>query len=354
MKSYEIKNKNILIFGGTGSLGKSLIKYYLNSGNNVTCFSRDEAKHWTLKNTFKSDKLTFIVGDIRDKNRVQQSLKIAKPNIIIIAAALKQVDTCELSPEESIKTNIIGIQNIVNVIEENQNQLDNLEKVLMVSTDKACSPINVYGMCKSIAERVVLEKNRKTTNNIDFIAVRYGNVLESRGSIIPLFLHQAKNNKTITLTHEVMTRFLMTLDESVDLINYAIINAERGDTYIPKLKSMKIIDLAEIFSIKFDKKVEIIGIRPGEKIHESMINETESLRLLEEEDHFVIKPIYNSAVLNLNTFDYTSKDNNLTKKELEDYLISINVFAKDQNEFVGKSIEEIRTSSLTSVEGRSS
>ena len=168
MKSYEIKNKNILIFGGTGSLGKSLIKYYLNSGNNVTCFSRDEAKHWTLKNTFKSDKLTFIVGDIRDKNRVQQSLKIAKPNIIIIAAALKQVPSCEFHPIEAVKTNVMGTENVLTAAINT-----NVKRVICLSTDKAVYPITAMGISKALMEKVFLSKSRQDSSNTVFCGTRY-------------------------------------------------------------------------------------------------------------------------------------------------------------------------------------
>ena len=160
----------------------------------------------------------------------------------------------------------------------------------MVSTDKACSPINVYGMCKSLAERIVLEKSRNS--NVTFCATRYGNVLESRGSIIPLFLYQAKNKKEFTITHKKMTRFLMTLDDSVDLIVDALNYAQHGDTFVPNLASMKIMDLAEIFSSIYNKPIKVTGIRVGEKLHESLINETESLRtqFIPENDRFIISP----------------------------------------------------------------
>ena len=243
-------NKKVMIIGGSGSLGMSLIKRLAND-NELFILSRDESKHWALKNKFKDMNLKLQVCDIRDKDRLSKTICRVNPNIVIIAAALKHVDVCELSPEESIATNLQGVSNVVSSVEENLAALTDLETVLMVSTDKACSPINVYGMCKSISERIVLEKSRHI-ENVKFVATRYGNVLETRGSIVPLFMHQAKNNEFITVTREDMTRFVMTLEDSVDLIINCIKTSNTGETYIPKLKSMKIIDLAKIFAQKYN------------------------------------------------------------------------------------------------------
>lgn len=323
-------NKKIMIIGGSGSLGMALIKR-LGSENDLSILSRDESKHWALKNKFKGLNLDLRVSDIRDKDRMGKAISRINPNIIIIAAALKHVDVCELSPEESISTNLQGVSNVVSIIEENYSTLTDLETVLMVSTDKACSPINVYGMCKSISERIVLEKSRHM-RRVKFVATRYGNVLETRGSIVPLFMHQAKNNEFITVTREDMTRFIMTLEDSVDLIIDCIKNANTGETYIPKLKAMKIIDLAKIFAQKYDKKIKICGIRSGEKIHEDLINETESLRTINRGDIFVIKPIYEAKVYNDEVFVYNSS-NTLSEGELRSYLNSINLFTKDPDDF---------------------
>ena len=176
----KIKNTRILIFGGTGSLGKTLIRRFLKD-NEICVYSRDESKHWTLRNEIDDSNLTFFIGDIRDKQRCLEALLSFRPTHIIIASALKHVDVCERSPYESVLTNIEGIANIVKCVNENIQSLDNLETVLMVSTDKACSPINVYGMCKAIAERMVTSC-AALESKIKFMAVRYGNVLESRGS----------------------------------------------------------------------------------------------------------------------------------------------------------------------------
>lgn len=337
MNTVEFEKERILIFGGTGSLGKALISRFANK-NKILCFSRDEAKHWTIKNEMPHNNVSFAVGDIRDYDRVEESLLRFKPSVVIIAAALKHVDTCELAPHESIKTNLLGVQNIVNAIEKNVVQIiqipnqydiqDALLKVVMVSTDKACSPINVYGMCKSIAERVVLAKNN-VVPKVKFVATRYGNILESRGSIIPLFLHQIKNAKSLTLTHPGMTRYLMTLNESIDLIARACNEGLSGETWVPILRSMKISDLTNIFARRYGKTVEIIGIRPGEKLHEDLINETESLRTEKRNGHYVIKPIFNKKNVNKFPFEYNSSQRVLTEQELEAYLDGLEVFNRE-------------------------
>ena len=336
-----MKNKRVLIFGGSGSLGVTLVRRLIDH-NSICVYSRDESKHWALKNKFNNKNVSFMIGDIRDKSRVREAISRYKPNVIIIAAALKHVDICELSPEESIKTNIIGPQNIASLVEENHSEYSEfLETVLMVSTDKACAPINVYGMSKAVAERVVLEKAR-SVDTIKFCAVRYGNVLESRGSIIPLFLYQALHDEYLTVTREDMTRFLMTLDDSVDLILDCIDTAGTGELYVPKLKSMKILDLANIFSRRYNKPIKIVGIRSGEKIHEAMINETESLRTIERGNRFVIKPIYDTTIYNQDMFDFNSSTDVLTVDELETYLDTMGYLEKKIDDFKDVQIDTIR------------
>ena len=335
-----IENKKILIIGGTGSLGKTLISR-LKDKNILGIYSRDEAKHWTIKNEIKSKNVEFFVGDIRDYDRIESIIKSFDPHIVIIAAALKQVDTCELSPEESIKTNIQGPKNVAKVIDLNNHRLQ-CECVLMVSTDKACEPVNVYGMCKSIAERVVANK-ALTHKNVRFVGTRYGNVLDSRGSIIPLFKYQAKNNSEITITDDRMTRFVMTIDESVDLILFAINNAKSGEIIIPKLKAMNILDLAKIYSKLSNKPVKKIGIRPGEKINEKLICEAESLRVEDIGSHYILKPAFEMINNNQNIFEYTSSDDVLSIEELENYLKELNHLDLDIKNYTGKRIEEINT-----------
>ena len=322
-----IKNKTILVFGGTGSLGYEITKRYLDN-NIIYNFSRDECKHWNMKLHFSSNKnknnLHFIIGDIFNYNKVLNSISRVNPDIIIIAAAMKHVDQCEINQEQCLNTNLFGVKNILNSIEILKDNI-NIECVLFVSSDKACSPINTYGMCKAISEQLIIEK-AYYIKNIKFINIRYGNVLNSRGSIIPLLNNIGKddNKPNFTLTHQDMTRFVMTLEQSVDLIEYSILNGESGDTIIPELVSMKVIDLIELFSEKYKKPIIKIDIRPGEKMLESLINETQSVRLQKKNNYYHIKSIftYNDIIISENMKDYNSKINPLSKEELKQYLLS--------------------------------
>ncbi len=350
-----MKDKRILVFGGSGSLGKQLISR-LAEDNHIVVFSRDEAKHWDIRNNIPSEwGVEFIVGDMRDYHAVECAIKRTQAEVIIIASALKQVDTCEKFPDESVKTNIVGVQNVVDAcevvqepplpkikmpthlfgdeaitawIERERKQQGAARTVLMVSTDKACSPINVYGMCKAIAERIVTERARHG-GNTKYIAVRYGNVLESRGSVIPLFRYQAEHGEAFTVTHDEMTRFVMTLDDSIDLIVEAVERANNGEMWIPKLQAMRIMDLAKIFSKRYKKPVKVVGIRPGEKIHEDLINEVESLRMyMKNWQYFVVKPAWDTSDNNQQKTmrTYTSEDDVLRQYELEVYLSSKGIF----------------------------
>ena len=309
-----------LVIGGTGSLGKALIRR-LSGQNKVGIYSRDEAKQWMIKNEQRGNKnLDFFVGDIRDYDRVENVLIRYNPEIIIIAAALKQVDTCELSPEECIKTNIDGPCNVIKAIEKNISFL-NCKTVLMVSTDKACEPVNIYGMCKATSERMVTSRSAFFDNDkIKFIATRYGNVLDSRGSIIPLFKYQAKHNDCITLTHKDMTRFVMTLDESVDLILDAIESGKSGELWIPKLRSMRIFDLAQIYAEMSGKEIKYISLRPGEKLDESLISIPESPRARDLGKYYALTPSHQKISGELSFFNYKSSDDMMTKSDLKEYL----------------------------------
>jgi len=325
-KNRRMKGKKILIFGGSGSLGNKLIETYLND-NTIINYSRDECKHWKMELKYKSKNLSFIIGDIRDYARVETTIIRENPDIIIIAAALKHIDRCEYAIDECIKTNFIGTQNVINSIESNIDRIDKLECVVFVSTDKACEPTNVYGMSKALAECAMIEKSY----NIDrckFVTVRYGNVLNSRGSIMPI-LHEKgmdPNIDNFNLTHEGMTRFVMTLEQSVKLIEHAILYAESGDIVIPTLVSMKLVDLLEIFSEKYNKPIKITGLRPGEKMLESLISETQSMRLINGDDGYMyIKPPYKNVLIENDIKNYNSKINPLTKDELYNYLKQYNL-----------------------------
>ena len=316
-----ITNKHILLFGGSGSLGNKFIETYI-SNNTITNYSRDECKHWQMSLKYKTDRLKFIIGDIRNYEGVETAILREQPHIIVIMAALKHIDRCEYAIEECIKTNCMGPVNVVNAVEKNNDRLTRLECVVMVSTDKACEPTNAYGMAKALAESAIVEKSLYISNR-KFVNIRYGNVLNSRGSIIPI-LHEKGQDPAVTeftLTHTEMTRFVMTLEQSVELIEHAILYGESGDSVIPELISMKLVDLMEIFSEKYGKPVRVTGLRPGEKMLESLISETQSMRLVNGPNGYkYIKPPYKNLLIVDDIKNYNSKINPLTKGALYEYL----------------------------------
>jgi len=338
-------------------LGKKLINRFLSIGREkIAVFSRDEAKHSTIKNELASvpysSNLRFYIGDVRDKQRVQDVIRTFRPTTIIIAAALKQVDTCELNPSESIKTNLVGTQNIIDAVNEQEetnrcsNSTYSIDSVLFVSSDKAVMPVNSYGMCKALSERLVTNQKHMSRAYTKWMCVRYGNVLESRGSIIPLFRYQAEHSSCLTVTDPNMTRFVMTLDDSVDLIERTLDRGFTGETWIPRLPSMRIGDLASLFSEKYNKPIKIVGIRPGEKIHEDLVSKSESVRTSLKEfgksSNYVIQPSYVQG--NEPAFTYTSADNVMSKEQLRSHLTELGILDMPLEQFVGKSIEEIVTS----------
>jgi len=316
----QLRDKKIIIFGGSGSLGNKLIDYYL-ADNIIINYSRDENKHWLMELKYKSPNLNNIIGDVRDFDKVQQSIIRTNPHIIIVAAALKHVDRCEFESNECLATNISGLQNILKTIEINRVSLTNIETICFISTDKACSPVNIYGMSKAICESLMVEKSNYI-KDIKFVVVRYGNILNSRGSIIQILDKKGTdpNCCQFTLTDPHMTRFAMTLENSVQLIEYAILQGESGEIVIPKLRAMYIKDLMELFSEKYRKPLVITGLRPGEKINESLINDTQSMRTIVKNNYYHIKPLYISQVFCDHPFDYNSGQDVLDKTELLAYL----------------------------------
>jgi nucleoside-diphosphate-sugar epimerase len=324
-----ILNKTILIFGGTGSLGYELVKRYIDN-NIIYNYSRDECKHWQMKLDFNHNKnLNFIIGDVINKNKIEETLLRIKPNIIIIASAMKHIDQCEYNTDQSLNTNLLGVKNILDLIEIHKMTLkDILQTVLFVSSDKACSPINVYGMCKALSETLIVEKSYYI-KDFKFVNIRYGNVLNSRGSIIPLLhtIGSDPNKECFTLTNDKMTRFVMTLEQSVHLIEHTIINGESGDTVIPKLISMNVKDLVELFSEKYNKPIKITGIKPGEKLLESLINKSQSGRIKINGEYTHIKSIYDftEEICEDKLNDYNSKINPLNKEQLHEYLKNLNL-----------------------------
>lgn len=325
MSEKQIKNNKILIFGGSGSLGNKLIDR-LHKHNTIYNYSRDECKHWQMEQKYGKENIVNKIGDIANRQRVETILLRLKPDIVIIAAALKHVDRCEYSIEQAVKTNITGPENIVNVIENNQQSLSNLKTVVFVSTDKACSPINVYGMTKAISEKLMIEK-AYYIKDIKFVTVRYGNVLNSRGSIIPFLNNIGKDDKftEFPLTDVRMTRFIMTLEDSCKLIEYAITKGNTGEIIIPRLNAMNIKELMEIFSEKYNKPVKVCNLRVGEKLYESLINDTQSLRakINNNNEYYHLIPNYLNKVVNNETFDYNSTQNILSKDKLKQYLKEI-------------------------------
>jgi len=301
MKIFD--NKRVLITGGTGSLGKTLVRRILSGEagipKKVIIFSRDEAKQYFMRLAYLNkdistdeiiyeninEMLQFIIGDIRDYKSIASAMR--QSDIVISAAALKQVPTCEFFPSQAVETNIRGAENVVRAIDELHLPI---ETVIGVSTDKACKPVNIMGMTKAIQERIYIQANIKCPNT-RFACVRYGNVLVSRGSIIPLFHEQIKNGEPLTVTSVDMTRFLLSLDQAVDIIFDAIRYANAGETYIPIVKSAKMLDLAKALIGDRKNEIKIIGIRPGEKLHEILISEEELFRSIKRGNYYVILPI---------------------------------------------------------------
>lgn len=317
-----LTNQKILIIGGSGSLGHKLTSEYINT-NQIYIYSRDESKHWNMSLEFnKHSNLNFIIGNINDENKITQTLLRYNFNIIILAAAMKHIEKCETAPDECISTNLVGTQSLLNSVENNKHLLTNLNTICYISTDKACNPISTYGLSKALSERLIIEKSRHLLN-IKLVIVRYGNILNSNGSILQI-LHKIGKIPEIehyTLTDENMTRFLMTLQQSVKLIEYAITNGQTGDIIIPKLKSCYIKDIFDIFSNLYNKPVKIDGIRLGEKLVESLINETEQMRLFNTGDYLTIK-CDNEIDNNDNKIEkeYNSNTNLINKQQLIEYL----------------------------------
>jgi len=322
-----IKNKKILITGGTGFLGTKLTEKYLDD-NEIYIYSRDESKHATSMLYFNNHKnIKYIIGDVRDNNKIQQTLLRINPHIIILAAAMKHIEKCEIESDQCISINITGTQNCLNTIENHKHLLTNLENVVFISTDKACSPVNIYGMSKAISECLIVEKS-KYIKDIKFNCCRYGNVLGSTSSILPVLHSLGKNPdiKEFTLTDKKMTRFVMTIDDALDLIEYTILNAKNGEIIIPKLLSCNILDLFEIFSELYNKPIVFGKLRAGEKILESLINETQSMRLVIDETGYMhINPYYTTKIFESTDFvkDYNSKINPISKDELKEYLLKL-------------------------------
>lgn len=308
------ENKTILITGGTGSLGRALTKYIFKKHpkiGKIIVFSRDEQKHFQMRHEFsikKFNKIEFIIGDVRDLDSLSAACK--NVDYIIHAAAMKHVHLSEINPEECIKTNVGGAQNVIKAAQEAK-----VKNVVALSTDKACNPVNLYGATKLTSDKLFIAANNNTS--IIFSVVRYGNVMNSNGSVIPFFMNR-KSTGHLPITNPEMTRFNISLNEGVSMVLYALENAWGGELFVPKIPSYNIMDLAKAVAPNCTTKV--IGIRPGEKIHEEMISSSDSYNTYDLGKYYVILPTLvewelSSFIKSFNAkkveigFNYNSKEN---------------------------------------------
>jgi len=296
-----IENKTVLVTGGTGSFGYKFVSKALELGaKKIIVFSRDELKQYEMQKQFEGQKkLRFFIGDVRDKDRLYRAFNCV--DIVIHAAAMKHVDACEYNPFEAVKTNIHGAQNVIEAA------IDcGVEKVIALSTDKACSPVNLYGATKLASDKLFVAANSYVGDKkTSFSVVRYGNVVGSRGSVVPFF-KSIKHTGVLPVTDERMTRFWITLEQGVHFVLDSLNRMNGGEVFIPKIPSMKVIDLAKAIAPECD--IKIVGIRPGEKLHEAMIMEDDARHTLEFDDYYVIQP----------EFPWWSKQYAVGGKELSD------------------------------------
>ena len=332
-----MNDKSILVTGATGSFGKAFIKFLTKRYKKIkrlVIFSRDELKQSEMAKVYDEKKYPFIryfIGDVRDQKRLSRALN--KIDIVIHSAALKQVPIAEYNPIEFIKTNILGAQNLIEASLNN-----NVSKVIALSTDKACAPVNLYGATKLCSDKLFIAANNYSGKNI-FSVVRYGNVLGSRGSVLPLLM-QYKNGGTFTLTSDEMTRFNITLDQGVKAVDWAMQNSNGGEILIPKIPSYKLVNLIQAVGLK--NKPKIIGLRKGEKVHEEMITEADSYTTYDIGKYFLILPDNEKSTLNRfknklkvfkkipNNYSYNSRDNDqfLSINELKKMIANVGNFKK--------------------------
>lgn len=296
------EGKRVLITGGTGSLGKVLTRRILSgergTPERVIIFSRDEAKQHEMRMAYLHRRvatdeiifhnferaLEFVIGDVRDARSVASVC--ARADIVFNAAALKQVPSCEYFPYEAVRTNVEGPQNIVSVIRDLRLPV---ETVVGISTDKACKPVNVMGMTKALQERIFISANLESETR--FVCARYGNVLASRGSVIPLFHSQIRAGGPVTITTPDMTRFLLSLEQAVDTVFAVVADGRAGETYVPKVPAALVTNIAKALIGERDVECKLVGIRPGEKVHESLISEEEATRTVSRGDYYAIRPM---------------------------------------------------------------
>jgi UDP-N-acetylglucosamine 4,6-dehydratase len=324
-------NKTLLITGGTGSFGNAVLDKFIDTDiREIRIFSRDEKKQDDMRHLYKNDKIKFYIGDVRDLDSLQSAM--LGVDFVFSAAALKQVPSCEFYPLEAVKTNINGTANTIDVAIQS-----NVKKVVVLSTDKAVYPINAMGMSKAMMEKVMVAKSRNLSlENCTLSGTRYGNVMASRGSVIPLFIDQIKNNKPITVTDPNMTRFMMSLEDAVDLVMFAFTNSDQGDIFVQKSPAATIGDLAEVLMEIFNSKtsINVIGTRHGEKLYESLLSKEEAVKAIDMGNYFRVPA--DNRDLNYAKYveegnksitlsdEYNSHNTNrLNKKELKSMLLEL-------------------------------
>ncbi|MDX2188416.1 MAG: polysaccharide biosynthesis protein [Bacteroidota bacterium] len=343
-KSLIFEDKCVLITGGTGTLGKVLLKRILQKShgnpNKVIVFSRDEAKQYFLRQSYQKlkntddglyqqfvSKVQFIIGDIRDFFSVQKAIKDC--DIVIHAAAMKQVPSCEYFPFEAVQTNIIGAENIIRAINTTPNHVN---LVLGISTDKACNPVSAMGMTKALQEKLFISANIQNPKT-KFICVRYGNLLISRGSVVPMFVDQIKNGGPVTVTSLEMTRFLLPVEKAVDAVIFALNNAQKGEIVVPDLPSAYLVDVAKSLIADLDIELKITEIRPGEKNNEFMISEQEAPRTYYRNSYFFIRPTLPELIEPMPEIQYLqetfhSANHPMDLIALSDFLIENGIFVE--------------------------
>lgn len=330
----DLTKKTILVTGGTGSFGNFIVNRLLKeNAREVRILSRDEKKQYDMKIHYKNHPtLKFFIGDIRDHLRVDETMKGV--DIVFQAAALKHVPVCEYNPSEAIKTNVLGVENVIRAALR-----ERVEKVIAVSTDKAVKPVNVMGMTKALQERLILSANLAPDNQGTVLScVRYGNVMSSRGSVIPFFRDKLRNGEDLTITDVGMTRFLLTLEDAIDLVIFALHNAQGGEVFVKKSPSVNVVDLAKILSQNVNKELQykVIGKYPGEKLHEVLITEEELQRTKDMGDYFKVHPWWENRVLG---------------DLQEEYISSMEILEDDQSikDLIAKSDAEM---SVVSFDGK--
>lgn len=330
-------NKNILVLGGTGYLGRAITENLLKyKPKQVTIFSRDEVKHFNISKIYANNPLVrSIIGDIRDYDALEKAM--VGTDIVFHVAALKRMDSLETHVAEAIKTNVLGSMNVFKAAIAH-----GVDKVLFISTDKACSPINTYGACKFVSEKIFTNYD-KTSCTTKFMATRFGNILESTGSVIPFFTERIKSGADIPLTDERMTRFIINKEEAVELIFDALRYGTGGEIFLKRMPAMKITDLITVLNRKYNKQsvIRVIGLRPGEKLHETLINESELHRAYKFNNYYVITPsipqsadtnipLYIAQGTNLATLlnkEYSSDQEVVSTNELEKLFVRLNLFS---------------------------